>query len=62
MANAYGFLPPVEVSAKTGHNVEKAFTSVVRQLLKVSHGKSLRAGPGRPKDLKPPGSSCCSIA
>jgi GTPase SAR1 family protein len=61
VANAYGFLSPVEVSAKTGHNVEKAFTTLVRQLLKINEGKS--SSRTRPKDnFKPPGSTCCSLS
>ena len=63
VANAYGFLAPVEVSAKTGHNVDKAFTVLVRQLLKVNKGKNQTQGMGKPnRQLKPDGSACCSIS
>ena len=58
VANAYGFLPPMEVSAKTGHGVDKAFMAVARQLAK-NVGDDDR--PGQPKIPKP-SPSCCSIS
>ena len=61
MANAYGFLPPVEVSAKTGQNVEKAFIAVARQLWRVNGGAP--SGPDRPKEMKVQrNGSCCSLS
>ena len=61
VANAYGFLPPVEVSAKTGHGVDKAFMRIVKHLLKHNSPKDSKP-PGGPKIPQPPGSGCCSIA
>jgi small GTP-binding protein len=61
VANAYGFLSPVEVSAKTGHGVDKAFMRIVKHLLKHNSPKDSKP-PGGPKIPQPPGSGCCSIA
>lgn len=55
VANAYGFLPPIEVSAKTGHGVDKAFMRVVKHLKKETKDT------GGPIIPKPPGPGCCSI-
>ena len=33
IANAYGFLKPIECSAKTGDNVKKAFTLLATELV-----------------------------
>ena len=58
VANAYGFLPPIEVSAKTGHSVDKAFTRLVKQLLKRTHEKE--RGPSR-VEPRPPPRKCCLL-
>ena len=62
VANAYGFLPPVEVSAKTGYGVDKAFMRIAKHLFKHNSSPRDSKPPGGPKIPKPPGSSCCSIA
>lgn len=60
MANAYGYLPPIEVSAKTGQGVDKAFMRVVKYLLK--HHKRDKKNNGGPIVPDPQKSGCCSIA
>lgn len=59
MANAYGYLPPIEVSAKTGHGVDKAFLRVVKHLLKQN---KITKNHGGPIITDPHKSGCCSIA
>ena len=58
VANAYHFLPPIEVSAKTGQAVEKAFLRVVRDLLKRTDERQRPAA--HPIVPQPP-RKCCVI-
>lgn len=59
VANAYGYLPPIEVSAKTGQGVDKAFLRVVKHLLKQN--KVNTKNHGGPIIPDPHKSGCCSI-